>query len=86
MKTLYIHPVTPDCNKHHVSEKITKRGKTVYQHVAWFDPPGSWYEDEWNIHYDGCDHPCRDLEECKSRLVHFVGPADFVTTPDIFTW
>lgn len=71
--TLFIHPASIHGGKHHVSEKHTDRnGKTRYVHIAFFDPPGTYYNDSWNVHYDGCDYEKTTLQECKDFLRYLL--------------
>lgn len=74
-KTYYIHPEN-ESGKRKVSVKRQIHGRkkqTVYSHVAWFDKPGSWYKNHWNLHYDGNDIACGSLDECKARLAALDG-------------
>lgn len=62
--------------KHQVTVKYRpdRRRKTDLDYPkAWFDPPGSWYDDKWNVHYDGTDHPCDSLDKCKKILSSLDG-------------
>jgi 7-cyano-7-deazaguanine synthase in queuosine biosynthesis len=75
-RTYYIHPEN-ESGKRRVSVKIVrKKGRKTteeYYGVAWFDKPGSWYKDHWNLHYDGVDTACGSLDECKARLAALDG-------------
>ena len=75
MKVYEIHPIRHDGGLpiHKVTTKSKRRGKEVDVHVAWFDPPGTYSEDEWNVHYDGCDYACKSIEECKQKLDELDG-------------
>lgn len=89
-KTYYIHPENQS-GKRPVSVKAVRgvRKKTEYFHqVAWFDKPGSWLDDAWNLHYDGCDYTCDSLDECKEKLSQLDGfeyvNGSYVKTETIF--
>lgn len=43
------------------------------------DLPGTWWENEWNCHADGCDHPCKSLEEAISWGMYIYDCPDPVT-------
>jgi len=47
--------------------------KIGFRSIASFDRPGTWEEDEWNLHYDGCDYPLPTFEACKEKLVELDG-------------
>lgn len=75
-RTYYIFTGAADTQKYRVGRKWRpdrRRKAELDMHVAWFDPPGTWYDDKWNVHYDGCDHPCASLEECKKKLGQLDG-------------
>lgn len=59
-----------------VVEYWTKRGKTNYHLTAWIDPPGTWYDDEYNVHIDGCDYPYSSMDECLARIKYFFEPEE----------
>ena len=79
MKTYYIHPIQQGEGLpiHRVTTRISHfiRRKIVTEdvHIAWFDPPGTYNESKWNLHYDGCDYTCEDMEECKKTLSRLDG-------------
>ena len=80
MKTYYIHPVEPGKPGRPIHKVTTRRvykryGREITEdvHAAWFDPPGTYWDDEWNLHYDGCDYHCKDIEECKKKLSELDG-------------
>ena len=47
----------------------------------WFmiDEPGTWWDDEWNVHVDGCDYPCKTLEDALCKGVEVLDTPDPVT-------
>lgn len=64
MRTLEYHS-DQGCRKgcHPVSLVYKHRGKDARYHYFSIDEPGAWYDDAWNCHVDGCDHPCSSREE-----------------------
>lgn len=64
MRTLEYHS-DQGCRKgcHPVSAIETYRGKETRQRCFSVDEPGAWFDDRWNCHVDGCDHPCDSREE-----------------------
>ena len=56
-----------------IGYRVYRGGEKRDYMVAIFDEPGKWWDDEWNVHYDGCDHPCEDLEGCKAKLMELDG-------------
>lgn len=64
MITFYYH-TDKNCRKgcHPVSELKTYRNKKYLRHRFSIDEPGAWFDDEWNCHVDGTDHPCGSKEE-----------------------
>lgn len=43
------------------------------------DEPGTWFDDEYNCHVDGCDHPCKTLEEAISKGIWVLRSRDIKT-------
>ena len=39
--------------------------------IAYIDAPGTWNEDSWNLHYDGCDYEHKSLCGCLKRLKEY---------------
>lgn len=53
----YVH--TPNKERNNVvfvTQKIKRDGKDVLFVVFLLDPPGSWDDEKWNLHIDGCDY------------------------------
>lgn len=74
-RTYYIHPES-ESGKRRVSVKIMtgdRKKRKVFYGVAWFDKPGTWLANAWNLHYDGCDYSCNSLEDCKAKLTELDG-------------
>lgn len=55
---------------------IIKDTPNPYGHYHFLiDDPGAWYEDEYNLHIDGCDYPCSTREEAIKKGIKFYGEA-----------
>lgn len=72
MTTYYIHP------KERGLIRVTRlrhyhgqQDKKYLTHAAWIDPPGTSWEDEWNLHYDGCDYQKGSFIECLMQMVDY---------------
>lgn len=50
------------CHPVHIVTK-TRNGKQKTEHYFSVDEPGAWFDNEWNCHVDGCDYPCKSMEE-----------------------
>lgn len=61
---LTIHPPSPS-GKIRISRMgghhNPKKQYTI--NFCWLDPPGTWYDDEWNVHIDGCDYKFSNREK-----------------------
>ena len=87
MVMLYLHPAYK-AGMIPVSRVRKLRGKTVRTLICWFDAPGAWNADTWNVHIDGCDYECGSLEECKSippRIYGFKN-VEYVETDKVWVW
>lgn len=65
MRVLELHS-DRGCRKgcHPVSiTRTDRRGRKSSAHYFSVDEPGAWFDDSWNCHVDGCDHPCGSLQE-----------------------
>lgn len=78
MRTL-VYKSDAGCRKgcHPVYILSAYRGKIVEDHYFSVDEPGSWFEDEWNCHVDGCDYPCKSRQEAIERGAKFWGDEEF---------
>ena len=49
------------------------RGKMVreWKCVAYLDAPGTYNDDSWNLHYDGCDYEHKSMCGCLKRLKEY---------------
>lgn len=65
-----IHPAVRS-GKHPVTRTYTRGKKSVTCLMAWIDPPGTYWDEEWNVHVDGCDYPHLSMEECRKRIADF---------------
>lgn len=85
--TLCIHPPCRGGMKP-VSRTATLRGKQVRQLVCWFDPPGVWNENSWNVHIDGCDYECETLDECKAipPRIYDYKEVEYIETDEAWEW
>ena len=43
------------------------------------DEPGTWFDDEYNCHVDGCDHACKTLHEAISKGIWVLRSRDLKT-------
>ena len=65
----YIHPIV---NNHiWITVKRHYKGRDKMFPVFQIDLPGRWYEDEYNVHVDGCDYQCATLEEALHRGAYY---------------
>ena len=87
---LYLHPAN-ERGQIPVSRIIVKKGKKQEKFksfVCWFDPPGAWFDDCWNVHIDGSDFACKDLDECKKLppMFHGFDEVEYVETEEVWKW
>ena len=87
---LYLHPAN-ERGQIPVSRIIVRNGKKqekLKSFVCWFDPPGAWFDDKWNVYIDGCDHECNSLEECKEwpAMFHGFDEVEYVETEEVWKW
>lgn len=91
MKEYLIHPptrgVTPGLRPGLiiVSRRSVVRGKEELHRAFSIDMPGSWYDNAWNLHVDGCDHMFTNLDDCLYHGGHILdwdgsGSPGFVMT------
>ena len=85
--TLYIHPAYR-AGMMPISRMVKAGRKEKSVFVCWFDSPGSWNEDTWNVHIDGCDYECSSLDECKAipPKVYGYENVEYVTTEEAWKW
>lgn len=84
-KTLYVHEARRGngraifCVTQVVRDwRPRSRKNILYLHFM-IDEPGTWWDDEWNVHVDGCDYPCKTLEEAVYKGVEVLDMPDPVT-------
>lgn len=53
--------------------------KKVLKVSFMIDEPHTWWDDEWNVHVDGCDYPCKTLEDAICKGVEVLDSPDPVT-------
>lgn len=85
--TLCIHPAYK-AGQMPVSRERKIKGKLVRTLICWFDSPGAWNANTWNVHIDGCDYECVSLEECKKippRIYGFEN-VEYVETDEVWQW
>lgn len=76
--TIFYHS-DENCRKgcHVVSRPYSYRGKIELAHLFSIDEPGAWYENEWNVHVDGCDYPVPTKEAAINRGMYVLGYGQF---------
>lgn len=85
--TVYVH--APRVRGDRSIVFVTRVRKDWHQHGNskkqvlddWFmiDMPGTWFDDAYNCHVDGCDHACASLEEAVAKGVWVYDTKDPVT-------
>ena len=85
--TLYLHPAFK-AGMFPVSRKVKVGRRVRMMLVCWFDAPGAWNDNTWNVHIDGCDYECASLEECKEIPPRINGyeNVEYVTTEEAWKW
>ena len=69
MKKYNVHPVV---NNHvWVTTDYVNRGKVKRVIAFQIDLPGRWWEDEYNVHVDGCDYQCKTMDEALHRGAYY---------------
>lgn len=48
-------------------------GKIIrkWKRIAYIDAPGTYNDDSWNLHYDGCDYEHNSMCGCLNRLKEY---------------
>ena len=85
MRTLEYH-TDEGCRKgcHPVSVTYpTRFGGFVRRQVFSVDEPGAWFDNRWNCHADGCDHPCDSREEAIRKGAEITYDERFHGSPAI---
>lgn len=73
IQILTIHPPSPSGRI-----RISRMGghhnpkKQHPVHFCWLDPPGTWYENSWNVHIDGCDYEFPDREKALDYIAEWA--------------
>ncbi len=75
MEIYFVHPVEKNADGSRQCIKVStrfERGRKRWEHRAFtIDLPGTWWEDKFNCHVDGCDYPCDTMEAALERGAYF---------------
>ena len=77
METYFVHPEQQnhDGSRRYIQVSTRhERGRKRFEwHAFTIDMPGTWWEDKYNCHVDGCDYKCDTMEAALERGAYFYG-------------
>jgi len=89
MEIYFVHPVEKNADGSRQTIRVSsrfERGRKKFEwHKFTIDLPGTWWEDKFNCHVDGCDYACDTMESALERgAAFYCKPHQFVFTNDKF--